>query len=228
MRRFAVIVAGGKGVRMNSPVLKQFIELKGKPILMRSIEAFAQFDPNIALFVVIPADQFKTWYNLCDSYQFTIPHHLVEGGNTRYESVSHALDLIRQEGVIAVHDGVRPLVSNDLLRRCFETAEKMGSAIPSRPIVESLRQQTSHGKTIGVDRNDYVTVQTPQVFHSIILKTAYRQAEPNNYSDDASLVDGFGIAINLVEGERRNIKITDPIDLKVAEWVLSDDEQKLK
>ncbi|MGC9151239.1 MAG: 2-C-methyl-D-erythritol 4-phosphate cytidylyltransferase [Microbacter sp.] len=227
MRRFAVIVAGGKGIRMNSPIPKQFIELRGKPVLMRSIEAFADFDRDIALFVVIPADHFNTWYDLCDQHHFNVPHHLVEGGNTRFESVSHALDLIHQEGVVAVHDGVRPLVSRALIQRCYETAEKMGSAIPTRPIVESLRQRTPHGKTMGVDRADYFIVQTPQVFNSIILKAAYRQQEPVNYSDDASLIDHFGIAVNLVEGERRNIKITDPIDLKVAEWVLSNDEKGL-
>lgn len=227
MRRFTIIVAGGKGIRMNSPILKQFIELRGKPVLMRTIEAFANFDSTMDLFVVIPVDQFKTWHDLCEKHQFTIPHRLVEGGNTRFESVSHALDQIHQDGIIAVHDGVRPLVSRSLIERCFETAEKMGSAIPTRTIVESLRQRTAQGKTIGVNREDYLFVQTPQVFNSIILKAAYRRVEPKNYSDDASLVDSFGIAINLVEGERRNIKITDPIDLKVAEWVLSNDEKQL-
>ncbi len=220
MNRFVIIVAGGKGVRMNAETPKQFLELNGKPILMYTIEAFARFDENIKILVVLPQEHVATWRSLCIQFQFDLPHQLVLGGDTRFESVSHGLLMIHDEGIIAVHDGVRPLVSPALIGRCFETAEKLGSAIPVCNMVESVRQRMENG-TKSVDRNEFVTVQTPQVFNSIILKMAYKQAQPKNYTDDASLVEPFGIALNLVEGERSNIKITEPLDLKLAEWLLA-------
>jgi 2-C-methyl-D-erythritol 4-phosphate cytidylyltransferase len=162
----------------------------------------------------------KTWKSLCTQFKFDLPHHLVLGGDTRFESVSNGLKMIQDEGIIAVHDGVRPLASIELISRCFETAAKLGSAIPVCNMVESIRQRMGNS-TKSVDRNEFVTVQTPQVFDSIILKTAYRQAPPKNYTDDASLVEAFGIALNMVEGERSNIKITEPSDLKLAEGLLA-------
>lgn len=224
MKRFAIIVAGGKGVRMGTELPKQFLELDGMPVVMRSIEAFARFDAGMKIFVVLPQEHFNTWGKLCIKYHFKIPHQIVPGGDTRYDSVSHAVEMVQGEGLIAVHDGVRPLVSIDLIQRCFDMAEKMGSAVPASEIVESIRQRTDHG-TKSVNRNDFFTVQTPQIFNSIVLKMAYRKAQPDNYTDDASLVDSFGIAVNIIEGERRNIKITNPVDLKVAEWILSLDKK---
>jgi 2-C-methyl-D-erythritol 4-phosphate cytidylyltransferase len=222
MNRYVIIVAGGKGLRMNAETPKQFLKLDGKPILMHTIEAFVRFDANMKILVILPQEHMKTWKSLCTQFKFDLPHQLVLGGDTRFESVSNGLLMIQGEGVIAVHDGVRPLVSSKLIGKCFETAEKLGSAIPVCNVIESIRQRMGNG-TKSVDRNEFVTVQTPQVFDSIILKTAYRQAPPKNYTDDASLVEAFGIALNMVEGERSNIKITEPSDLKLAEGLLASD-----
>lgn len=220
MKRFAIIVAGGQGLRMNSETPKQFLLLNGKPILMHTIEAFARFDASMKIVVVLPQEHIGMWESLCAEFHFTLPCQLVLGGDSRYESVSHGLLMIQDEGVIAVHDGVRPLVSGALIARCFETAEKLGSAIPVCTMVESIRQRFINGSK-SVDRNEFVTVQTPQVFNAMILKRAYKQAPPKNSTDDASLVEALGIAMNTIEGERSNIKITEPIDLKMAEWLLA-------
>ncbi len=219
MNRFVIIVAGGQGLRMNTEIPKQFLDLQGKPILMHTIEAFAHYDPTMKILVVLPQEHLDTWSNLCEKNHFTTPHQMVLGGDTRFESVSHGLLMIQGEGVVAVHDGVRPLVSTALIGKCFETAEKMGSAIPVCNMVESVRQRVGNG-TKSVDRNEFVTVQTPQVFNSIILKMAYKQAQPANYTDDASLFEKFGIALTMVEGDRNNIKITEFLDMKLAELLL--------
>ncbi len=219
MNRFVIIAAGGKGLRMNTEIPKQFLEIQEKPILMHTIEAFAQYDSTMKILVVLPQEYLDTWKNLCEKNQFTTPHQMVLGGNTRFESVSHGLLMIQSEGIIAVHDGARPLVSTALIGRCFETAEKLGSAIPVCTMVESIRQRVGNG-TKSIDRNEFVAVQTPQVFNSIILKMAYKQAQPKNYTDDASLVEQFGITLNTVEGDRSNIKITESLDLKLAALLL--------
>jgi 2-C-methyl-D-erythritol 4-phosphate cytidylyltransferase len=220
MNRFVIIVAGGKGLRMNAEMPKQFLAINGKPILMYTIEAFARFDANMKILVVLPQEHITTWRTLCEQFQFDVPHQMVLGGDTRFKSVLHGLLMIQSEGAIAVHDGVRPIVSPSLIGRCFETAEKLGSAIPVCNMVESVRQRIGNN-TKNVDRNEFVMVQTPQVFNSIMLKMAYKQAQPKNYTDDASLVELLGIALNMVEGERSNIKITEPLDLKLAEWLLA-------
>lgn len=221
MKRYTIIVAGGKGERMGNDLPKQFIPINGLPILMHTIQAFYDFDPSIRFIVVLPVSQISRWNELCLQHKFSLQHKIAEGGATRFDSVKNGLALIQSEGVIAVHDGVRPLVSNHTLQNCFSMAEAMGSAIPVEPIVESLRKITTDG-SISVDRSLYRSVQTPQIFQSEILRKAYNQCYQNKFTDDASVVEALGMKVNLVEGNRENIKITTPPDLKIAAILLSE------
>jgi 2-C-methyl-D-erythritol 4-phosphate cytidylyltransferase len=220
VKRYAIIVAGGNGERMNADVPKQFLELRGKPLLMHTLNVFFRYDSHIEFVVVLPSEHITLWKNLCVQHQFKIRHIVVEGGKTRFASVKNALATIKEKCIIAVHDGVRPLVNEDTLHRCFTTAENMGTAIPIQNVVDSLRQMSSSGNQ-SVDRTRFLIVQTPQVFQSSILQIAYNQTYENKFTDDATVVESLGIGLNLVEGNRDNIKITTPPDLKIAEVLLS-------
>ena len=213
--KIAIIVAGGKGERMQTEIPKQFIEIQGKPILMHSLEAFMRYDDAVQLIVVLPLLQFGFWGELCKKHGFNLPHQIVAGGETRFHSVKNGLDIIKTPALIAVHDAVRPLVSVDTITRCFNKAEKYGTAVPVVDLVDSIRQITENGSQ-SVNRSAYKLVQTPQVFDAKLLKEAYNQDFSAFFTDDASVVEAMGKEIHLVEGNRENIKITTLFDLEMA------------
>lgn len=214
--KIAIIVAGGKGERMHADIPKQFIEIQGKPILMHTLESFHRYDAAIQLIVVLPSVQIEFWNGLCQKHAFSLSHLIVAGGQTRFQSVKNGLDTVNVPALVAVHDGVRPLVSVETIARCFDEAEKNEAAIPVIDLVDSIRQVTADGNQ-SVDRNAYKLVQTPQVFDSVVLKKAYEQDFSPLFTDDASVVEAIGIKIHLVEGNRENIKITTAFDLRIAE-----------
>ena len=214
-----IIVAGGTGKRMQADIPKQFIELKSKPILMHTIEVFVKYNHHINIIVVLPENQMVVWKQMCEEHNFNIVHQTIAGGVTRFDSVKNGLELAPDEGLVAVHDGVRPLVSVQTIHRCFEMAERTGTAIPVIDIVESIRKVEENDNE-AVDRNLYKAVQTPQVFEAQILKAAYRQDYVPTFTDDASVVEAFGHKISIVEGNKENIKITTPLDLGIGELFL--------
>jgi 2-C-methyl-D-erythritol 4-phosphate cytidylyltransferase len=216
MKKFVVIVAGGSGSRMKAEIPKQFIEICGEPILMKTIRSFFEFNSSFEFIVVLPENQQELWLSLCQKHGFTVAHHLVIGGATRFHSVQKGLKLINSESIVLIHDGVRPLVSADTIERCCRIAEEKGNAIPVLPINESLRK-VSNKQNKAVNRNEYFIVQTPQTFRFEQIKKAYFQNFQESFTDDASVVEMTGIAINLVDGNPENIKITTPTDLIIAE-----------
>ncbi|GET27298.1 2-C-methyl-D-erythritol 4-phosphate cytidylyltransferase [Prolixibacter sp. NT017] len=218
--RSAIIVAGGSGSRMKSDRPKQFLDLLGKPVLMYTLEAFHRFDSSMELIVVLPAEQIPFWEQLCLNHDFVLRHRVVSGGDTRFQSVKNGLSALSDCDLVAIHDGVRPLVSQTTINDCFAVAEKQGGAIPVLSVVESLRKGTME-ESVPVDRSRYFSVQTPQVFHSSTLLKAYEQSYDPLFTDDASVVESTGFRVHLVEGNRENIKITHPVDLKIAEFFLS-------
>jgi 2-C-methyl-D-erythritol 4-phosphate cytidylyltransferase len=219
MKKTAIIVAGGAGVRMGSAVPKQFLLLHKVPVLMHTLEAFYSFDREINIILVLPDHHRSTWEALCRQYRFRIPHQLVQGGNTRFHSVKNGMERADDEGLIAIHDGVRPLVSQETLRRCFLTAAEKGSAVPVINPSESLRK-VDDGESIPVDRSEYRLVQTPQVFRAAAIREAYRQEYNPAFTDDATVAEGWGIKIYLVEGNTENIKITSPLDMRIAGHIM--------
>ena len=219
MKLYAIIVAGGSGQRMKSSVPKQFIELNGKPILMHTLEKFYCAKSSIKLIVVLPKSHHSTWTTICNKQHFNIPHQICEGGETRFQSVKNGLALCSEEGIIAVHDGVRPLVTPNFILSLYKETETKRAIIPVCPIVESIRKvDGDHSQAL--DRSAYYSVQTPQCFQSKLLHKAYQQEEQNTFTDDASVVEALGENVFLFEGETDNIKITSPKDLLLAEALL--------
>lgn len=217
--RYAIIVAGGRGLRMGGELPKQFLPLGGKPVLMRTLELFEGEVSQIIL--VLPEDHIPFWEELCEQYHFTLPHTVALGGETRFHSVRSGLSHLPQEGLVAVHDGVRPLVSSALIRRSFEEAERSGVALPACPVTDSLRLRQDEGKSEAVDRSRYVAVQTPQTFDLGRLQQAYHQAYSPLFTDDASVYEAASLgSITLIDGEETNIKLTTPRDLLLAELLL--------
>ena len=219
-KKTAIIVAGGKGERMYSEIPKQFLELAGKPILMHTLEKFHFFSDEMELILVLPALQIDFWKELCEKHHFFLPHKIVEGGSARFFSVKNGLQQAENsDGLIAIHDGVRPLVDMETIKRSFESAEQMGASIPVVDMIESLRKVTENG-SVAVDRNAFKLVQTPQVFQSEIILKSYEQPYNEQFTDDASVVESAGYSVQLVEGNRENIKITNVLDLQLAEILL--------
>jgi len=216
MEKFALIVAGGNGRRMGTKIPKQFITLAGEPILMRTIEKFSKYDSSMKIFLVLPSDEFDRWRKLCKKYHFEIQHQLVKGGNSRFLSVKNGLRQIPSTGIIFIHDGVRPLVSIKTLSLCEEMAKTKGNALPVIQVSQSLRIIGKDGSH-AVDRAFYRLVQTPQTFRTNLIKRAYFSIDDNEFTDDASVFETLDKTINLVEGNYENIKITRPVDLKIAE-----------
>ena len=217
--RYAIIVAGGRGLRMGEELPKQFLPLGGKPVLMRTLELFEGEVSRIIL--VLPEDHIPFWKELCQKYHFTLPHTVALGGETRFHSVRSGLSHLPQAGLVAVHDGVRPLASRALIRRSFEEAKRSGAALPACPVTDSLRLRQDEGKSEAVDRSRYVTVQTPQTFDLGRLQRAYEQAYSPLFTDDASVYEAASLgSITLVAGEETNIKLTTPRDLLLAELLL--------
>ena len=215
---YVIIVAGGKGLRMGSDIPKQFLPIAGKPVLMRTLERFRAYSSTLQIVLVLPEAQQDYWKQLCKQYDFKVDYQLANGGQTRFHSVQNGLALVPDdaEGVVGVHDGVRPFPSIDVIRNCYETARTKKAVIPVIPVVETLRQLKSEG-SITVPRDQYRLVQTPQTFDIQLLKAANRQPYNDGFTDDASVVESYGHAITLVEGNRENIKITTPYDIIVAE-----------
>jgi 2-C-methyl-D-erythritol 4-phosphate cytidylyltransferase len=216
MKRYVIIVAGGKGLRMGGDIPKQFVEIKGLPVLMHTINRFHSFDSSIDIIVALPVDQQDYWKELCSKYKFEIPHTIVDGGDTRFHSVKNGLDQVSGEGVVAVHDGVRPFVSDEVLERCFSMAQEKEAVVPVIDVFETIRH-IADGMSNTVPRDEYKLVQTPQVFLISLLKKAYSQPYVPSFTDDASVVEAMGYKVTLVEGNRENIKLTTPFDLKLAE-----------
>ena len=229
---YVIIVAGGKGLRMGSDIPKQFLPIGGKPVLMRTIDRFREYSADLQIILVLPEAQQAYWRDLCRQYQYPLPSEgagggfylLANGGATRFHSVQNGLALVPDDvqGVVGVHDGVRPFPSADVISRCYETARTAGAVVPVVPVVETLRKigpMSPMGSTT-VPRDDYRLVQTPQCFDIQLLKAANRQPYNDGFTDDASVVESYGHAITLVEGHRENIKITTPYDLKIAEVLI--------
>ena len=212
---YVIIVAGGKGLRMGTDIPKQFLPIGGKPVLMRTIERFHEYSAALQVILVLPKAQQDYWQQLCKEYDFQVKYQLANGGETRFHSVQNGLALIPDdaEGVVGVHDGVRPFASIEVIRNCYKTAREKKAVIPVIPVVETLRHISEGTKP----RGDYRLVQTPQCFDIQLLKAANRQPYNDGFTDDASVVEAFGFNITLVEGNRENIKITTPFDLKMAE-----------
>lgn len=219
--KYAVIVAGGEGRRMGASVPKQFLEVAGRPILRHTAERFLEYDPDIKVIFVLPSEWKQYWKEYCDKNYFIEKFSMADGGITRFHSVKNALEQIPAGALVAVHDGVRPIVSKELIFKLFDIAEKDGAVIPVVPLVDSIRELCRDGGSRVADREKYVAVQTPQIFKSEILKAAYNLPYQKSFTDDASVVETFGQKISLCQGDRENIKITTPFDLKVAEAILS-------
>ena len=215
---YVIIVAGGKGLRMGSDIPKQFLPIGGKPVLMRTLERFREYSESLQIILVLPEAQQDYWRQLCEQYHFKVKYLLANGGQTRFHSVQNGLALIPDdaEGVVGVHDGVRPFPSIEVIHNCYETAREKKAVIPVIPVVETVRHLEGEG-SVTVPRGDYRLVQTPQTFDIQLLQTANRQPYNDGFTDDASVVESYGHQITLVEGNRENIKITTPYDIIVAE-----------
>ncbi len=215
MKKYALIVAGGKGLRMESEIPKQFLELKGLPVLMRTITAFSKLS-DIEILLVLPKDQMTYWKALCVQYKFNIPHQIIEGGDTRFHSVRNGLNHIADlNSLVAIHDGVRPLIDPKIIDSCFKMAEEKGNAVTAVKLKDSIRKLELSGNK-SANRNNYYLVQTPQTFQTQLILDAYNQTDHYNFTDDAGVLEESGYAINLLEGDYKNIKITNPEDLIIA------------
>ena len=227
MKKSVIIVAGGSGLRMGSTTPKQFLPLSGKPVLMRTIERFAEAGME-TIVVVLPESQTDYWEKLCEKYKFNIAHTVAYGGETRFHSVRNGLNAIAGEddGIVGIHDGVRPLVSTDTIRRCYAEAEKYGSAIPVAVATESVRIVESNGTSWAIDRSTVRLVQTPQVFRSETIRRAYGQEFSPIFTDDASVAEANGNKMHLTQGNKENVKLTTPDDMLYAEAILGHKPQK--
>lgn len=219
MEHSTIIVAGGSGKRLGGPVPKQFQVVKGRPLLMWTIEAFHRFDPAMPIIVVLPREHFDIWKALCLGHRFFIKHEVVAGGEQRWHSVKAGLDKVEHDGLVAVHDGVRPLVSTELIGRCFVAADEQAAAIPVLPVVPSIRETTAEGSR-ALDRSRLLAVQTPQCFHADLLRKAFEQPYDSSFTDEATLVERMGVKVALVEGEANNIKVTTAADMRLVEMLL--------
>jgi 2-C-methyl-D-erythritol 4-phosphate cytidylyltransferase len=219
-KKYAIIVAGGQGTRANTPVPKQFMKLDGKPVIMHAITKFADANLNIDIIVVLNKDLIPQWGELCKEHNFNTEVKIIEGGENRFESVKLGLALVTEEGIIAIHDAARPLVSTKTIVTGYKAAEMYGNAVPAIPLTDSIRQIDS-SKSIAVDRTRYCIIQTPQCFQSTILKKAYSTAEYKiHFTDDASVIEASGEKIHLIDGNPDNIKITTPRDFILAEALI--------
>ena len=220
MEKFVIIVAGGTGRRMFADIPKQFIPVNGKPLLFYSLQTFFNAISEIGIILAIPEDYIKYWTHLCKTYKIEIPHQIVVGGGTRFESVKKGLNILPDNGLVAIHDGVRPLVSDILIKNVFQNAMEFGNAVPAIPIDESVRL-LQNGQNRIINRSNLRIIQTPQCFKLSLIKEAYQQNFQNTFTDDASVLEKLGVPIHLIEGLKENIKITYPDDLLFAEVLLS-------
>lgn len=222
MKKYAIIVAGGSGQRMGAERPKQYLPLGGMPILMRTLSAFSEYSEPIELILVIPLNDFSYWKQLCHDYKFTVPHQLKEGGASRFQSVKNGLDSIpEEEGLVAIHDGVRPFVSHEVIAQGFLEAARSGSAVAVVPLKDSLRKINPHGGSSFRDRSEFRLVQTPQTFQLDQIKKAFEVDEILQFTDDATVYEYHGRQVSLIEGDLSNIKITTPEDMTYGEWLLT-------
>ncbi|MFA8300812.1 MAG: 2-C-methyl-D-erythritol 4-phosphate cytidylyltransferase [Hyphomicrobiales bacterium] len=215
-----IIVAGGKGKRFGSDIPKQFLKLNDLPVLMHTINKFYNYSSSIRIILVLPFDDINFWNDLCKEHNFTVPHKVVEGGAERFYSVKNGLQALEGIELVAIHDGVRPLVSDGLIRKSFDSCKDYGAIIPVVSVDDSMRAVSENGSII-VDRSRYRLVQTPQVFHYDQIRSAYECEYKSNFTDDASVYENKFTSLELIEGEKTNIKITNKSDIKLAEFYLS-------
>jgi 2-C-methyl-D-erythritol 4-phosphate cytidylyltransferase len=224
MQKYAVIVAGGSGSRMQTDVPKQFISVGELPVLMHTLNRFAQSVPNLQIILVLPQAHFDTWAQLCQQYKFTTPHQLIEGGNTRFASVKNGLAAIpNNEGLVAIHDGVRPFVATRAIQESFAVAQAKGNAIVAVNLKDSIRYVEENQPSKAMERSKFMLIQTPQTFQVAQIKAAYNVPYNDTFTDDASVAEAFGQQITLIEGNYENIKITTPEDLLVASVFVQQD-----
>lgn len=223
MKKFAVIVAGGNGLRMGTALPKQFLPLRGKPVLLYTLDAFLQAFPDLEIILVLPEAYMEKGLEILRSSSDPDRIGVTAGGETRFHSVKNGLDHIRQHSIVFIHDGVRCLPSRELIHRCYAGALDKGNAIPALRATDSIRLETVGGNS-QVDRNKVRIIQTPQTFYSDIVKAAFEQDYEESFTDEASVVEKLGVKIHLVEGEDSNLKITRPIDLLIAEQILDERE----
>lgn len=216
MKYYALIVAGGSGNRMQSAVAKQFLPLEGKPVLMHTLTAFYNCSLKPTLLLVLNIHQHAYWEELCAQYDFQVPHEVVKGGVQRFHSVKNGLKAIKGNGIVAIHDAVRPLVSTALITRSFEVAVEKGNCIPGVTPTDSIRKILPGDKSEALTRSELALVQTPQTFSIDLLRKAYKEPFRNDFTDDASVVQYSGVDIHLIEGERENLKLTYPEDMEIA------------
>ena len=222
MNKAAILVAGGKGMRMGTSLPKQYLPLAGKPVLMHTLEKFFSADPSLLLILVLPKEDFEYWDSLCVSHAFVLPHQLVPGGESRFQSVKNGLMALPfQEGLVAIHDGVRPFVSEKVIQNSFELAAEKGSAIPVVALKDSLRKVETSGESSFQDRAHFRLVQTPQTFQLKPLLQAFAVEELAIFTDDATVYEHQGWKISLIEGNPENIKLTTPEDLAFAEYLVA-------
>ncbi len=219
MKKYAILVAGGSGQRMGGAIPKQFLKMGGKPVLMHTLEAFHMADFNIQLIITLPKEEMAFWKDLCEWHSDYTPHSLVEGGETRYHSVKNALAMVEDQALVAVHDGVRPHISKELILKSYEIAKEYGSAVCSVAMKDSVRQIVGDNSR-NIDRSTLRTIQTPQTFQSDLIKAAYAKGYSQNFTDDASVAEAYGHNVKLMEGAYENLKITTPEDLIIAEAIL--------
>ncbi len=221
MNKYAVIVAGGSGTRMGAPMPKQYLPIGGVPVLMHTLRKFARAVFNIKLILVIPANDFELWTELCEQHQFQIPHQVVAGGKSRFQSVKNGLNMIPDhEGLVAIHDGVRPFVEAEVIQSSYEVAAKSGSAIAVVALKDSIRKLQDDGKSVFQERQYFRLVQTPQTFQVSKIKKAFEVPELHTFTDDATVYEHQGWQVELIAGNLENIKITTPEDLEYAEFLL--------
>ncbi|HEY8401171.1 MAG TPA: 2-C-methyl-D-erythritol 4-phosphate cytidylyltransferase [Cytophagaceae bacterium] len=220
-QEYAIIVAGGSGTRMQSALPKQFLLLNGMPVLMHTLTAFYNYSKELSIILVLPDKEKNQWAALCEKHSFVVPHQVVSGGASRFQSVKNGLQSIPQSsGLVAIHDGVRPVISKEIIANSFTTAAAKGTAITSVALKDSIRQ-VEGPKNKSVNRSAFRIIQTPQTFQLNIIKKAFETEEKDFFTDDASVAEAAGFEIVLIEGDYKNIKITTPEDLIVAEAFIS-------
>lgn len=223
LKKHLIVPAAGTGSRLDSTIPKQFIPLAGKPMLMHTMEAFGEAIPDLDIIVVLPEDHIDLWKSLCDDFAFHLRHRITIGGPTRFHSVKNGVESIHdEEGLVGIHDGARPFVEKKLILQSFSAAEEHGAAIPVIPLTDSIRRLSNDGQSIMVNRDEYRAIQTPQCFRLNVLRDAYsRIAQDDSLTDDASVVERAGYKVHLVMGDPENFKVTTPLDLNLAEMILT-------
>lgn len=216
-----IIVAGGQGKRMGNGIPKQFLRLQGRPVLLLTMLRFHNYDSDMKIILALPENEIETWENIKSQTDNIPPHTVVEGGKERFFSVKNSLEYVENSGTVAVHDGVRPFVSTETISRCFDMAERRGASVPVIAMTESIRYFENGDNSVSVDREKYRIVQTPQIFKSDILISAYTQPYSKDFTDDASVVEKFGYRVSTVEGNIENIKLTTPFDMEIAKILMN-------